>query len=190
LEPNHTCLNCGVAFYMRASRKRRQFCVRACRTAYQRKLAADSAASSARFWSFVSKSDGCWLWAGHLNEKGYGSFEGFGAPKTKAHRASWFIHHGAWPDGDLLHSCDVANCVNPEHLRVGDHAENMRDMVARDRSTRGIRHRHRKLSDSDVVEMRRMREAGATYYVIADRFAVAYQTVFAVCARKTWKHVA
>ena len=82
-----------------------------------------------RFWKYVNKTDHCWLWIGGLRN-GYGIInEGgkFGNAKY-AHRISWQIHNGVIPDGmDILHRCDNPPCVNPKHLFVGTHQDNMRD---------------------------------------------------------------
>ena len=85
-----------------------------------------------RFWEKVRLSaiDECWLWIGAINSKGYGHIR---APHRsgrliQAHRLSWEIHKGPIPkDLDVCHSCDTKNCVNPNHLFVGTHTDNMRD---------------------------------------------------------------
>lgn len=96
-----------------------------------------------RFWAKVKKGSGCWIWTGARTTSGYGFFNlpRNGLPKrvVKAHRYAWTLAQGAIPDGMFVcHSCDVPLCCNPEHLWLGTHDENMRDMVRKGR-TRGGR---------------------------------------------------
>ena len=81
--------------------------------------------------------NGCWLWlAGKCGPSNnpYGRFQ-FKKKSVRAHRASYELFIKRIPKGQLvLHSCDVPLCVNPEHLFLGTHSENMRD---RDRKGRG-----------------------------------------------------
>lgn len=60
-----------------------------------------------------------------------------------AHRLSYELHKGPIPDGlQILHSCDVKNCINPDHLRVGTHSENMAEAADRGRMRSGPLHPH------------------------------------------------
>lgn len=72
---------------------------------------------------------GCWLWLGPYNKKGYGARR-----NGTAHRFFWTEHRGPILNGaHVLHKCDVRACVNPNHLYLGTHADNMRDMSSRKR---------------------------------------------------------
>jgi len=80
-----------------------------------------------RFWSKVEKTDSCWLWIAARDRKaGYGTI-GYQGKVVKAHRLAYEMLVGPIPsDREIDHLCRVRNCVNPEHLELVTHAENMR----------------------------------------------------------------
>lgn len=79
----------------------------------------------------VSEVSGCWIWQSSKYQSGYGWLKVFGKV-VSAHRFSYELHKGPIPEGmHILHSCDVKACVNPDHLRVGTHAENMSEASVR-----------------------------------------------------------
>lgn len=96
-----------------------------------------------RFWGMVSipdNRDGCWLWTGGKSKVGYGMIrEGRrGTPLILAHRFSYELLVGPIPDGLLAcHKCDVRNCVNPQHIFIGTHADNTADMMRKGRNRHG-----------------------------------------------------
>lgn len=94
-----------------------------------------------RFFSHIEKQpNGCWYWTAAKCSCGYGrvAIKRLWPNSVGAHRVAYMQFIGEIPEGMCVcHTCDTPCCVNPEHLFLGTHQENMDDMVRKGRSRRG-----------------------------------------------------
>lgn len=64
-------------------------------------------------------ANGCWLWPGANDGKGYGRVRDADGSVVYVHRAMWASVHGPIPAGHHVdHLCRVHNCCNPDHLEA------------------------------------------------------------------------
>jgi hypothetical protein len=106
-----------------------------------------------------------------------------------AHRVSWFIRYGKIPAKMLvLHSCDRRLCVNPDHLFLGNDTENMRDRTAKGRGAKGEDYPQSKLTEKDVIEIRRVYQDGLGRR-LAKKYSVAPCTILKIINGESWRHV-
>ena len=143
-----------------------------------------------RFWDKVEKSCGCWIWKGKKSDSGYGIVYVSASRRRMAHRVALELSSGeAVPDEiDVLHSCDNPPCVNPAHLFLGTHTDNMRDMVAKGRSGRGSRNSRAKLTVEDVLRVRGLR-ASKKPREIAQVMGIQIGQIYRILGRRRWGHV-
>ena len=145
-----------------------------------------------RFWAKVHVTARCWEWTGKWRSNGYGIIK-VGDHGYIASRIAWLLSNGPIPEGlDVLHRCDNPLCVNPDHLFLGTHTDNMRDMAAKGRraSFRGEKNGLAKLTPELVAEIRRLRaETGMYQRALAKRFRVTQSTIWAVLNRRRWVDV-
>ena len=93
-----------------------------------------------RFKAKIKKQDVCWVWIAYKFKSGYGEFKLNGA-NLRAHRAAWILFKGDIPEGIyVLHKCDNRACVNPKHLFLGTHQDNMDDRNKKGRTAKGWHH--------------------------------------------------
>jgi hypothetical protein len=169
-----------------------------------RKYTRQEAAAS--FWARVDMSGDCWLWQGPINRQGYGVLR-WRDKTDRAHRAAYELAHGVMLDGQFVcHSCDVRACVNPAHLWLGTHLDNMADRDRKGRVARGDESGRRKhperwpsvqgqengrarLTDEQVRQIRHRRAAGETLLAIATAFGVGSGTVSNIVKGRTWRHI-
>lgn len=153
-----------------------------------------------RFWAKVRKTEGCWLWVGATKTGGYGQITVDGRSRG-AHVVSYSIEKGSIPDQlFVLHECDTANCVNPQHLFLGTQADNMKDKVKKGRQAKGSELNHpdkkgslnpsAKLSEDKVEEIKRLRQSGEySLRQLGKLYGVSHRTIIRVLNGKGWAHV-
>lgn len=134
-------------------------------------------------------NSGCWLFSGSVCQRGYGRI-GVGHVPRLVHRVVYAEVVGPIPDGmEVCHRCDTPACVNPAHLFLGTHAENLGDMKLKGRAARGEKSGTGRLSESDVLEIRRLISDGADRGEVADAFEISCGHVRQIVTRIRWAHV-
>ena len=88
---------------------------------------------------------------------------------ARAHKLAYELYVGPVGDLHVLHRCDRPACINPEHLFLGTHTENMADKVEKRRGTKryGL-----------LAEIQKLQAEGLTYKQIAYELNVHYNTVY------------
>ena len=145
-----------------------------------------------RFWEKVDKREPgeCWVWLA-CTVKGYGQIWQSGR-QLKAHRVSWELHHGPIPDGMLVcHTCDNKPCVNPAHLFLGTHSDNMKDAARKGHILpppirRGKSNGNAKLNDRQALDIYSRIQNGETKSALAREFGISPKAVYSIGAGLAW----
>lgn len=147
-----------------------------------------------RFWTKVVKNgqDECWFWSAGKSRGRYGQFWMEGRVEG-AHRVAWAIKNGVVPDGmHVLHRCDNPTCVNPSHLWLGTHADNMADREAKGRGhqPKGARNGSARLTREIVRQIRHVYANGTkTQARLAEIFGVNNTCISKIVRREKWASV-
>lgn len=137
----------------------------------------------------------CWEWTGGLDTNGYGQFYASGRP-VGTHRVAFLLARGPIPaDLWVLHHCDNRKCVNPDHLFLGTHADNMADMTAKGRRAplrpyKGEANGRAKLTADSVRAIRCRLGEGRQQRAIAREFGISDTVVWQIAHGLKWQHIA
>lgn len=153
------------------------------------------------FWKKVIKTDSCWNWSGYKTSKGYGLFKVNGV-QFLTHRFSLMLENKLpiakkSERGALgicvLHSCDNPSCVNPKHLRLGTHLENMQDARQRGRKWRGEftgeKNKRSTISDAKAREIKRLLKLKILQKDISSQMNVPHYIISNIAVGRSWTHV-
>lgn len=155
-----------------------------------------------KFWAGVNPDDklftkACWAWNGIKNKKTIGKIflnerteSGKSRKSYAVHRVSWSLHNGQIPeDMIVLHKleCSRKNCVNPNHMFLGNNRDCMDLMKKRGEHHVGERHGRAKLKETDVLAIRVMHAEGEkTHAQLAKQFSVNITNISFICRGLTW----
>lgn len=177
------CDRCGATFKVKPSKianGRGKFCSRKCKADYGLAHTSTPLAERLQKGLGTATANGCLEWTGLRPEGRYGTISS-GPPEHKmlrTHRVAYEIAYGPIPDGlHVLHKCDNPPCCNPEHLFLGSHDDNMKDMAAKKRSPHGEAHPHAKLTAEQVEEIKNRVNAGELHREVAADLGVDKTTV-------------
>lgn len=184
------CQECGKQFSFRVTpsrikENRGRYCGLSCAKRFHGSL-------KERFLKFVEKSDGCWFWLGNRDHDGYGRWTVPELNTRIASRAAYKLFVGPIPDGmSVLHKCDngADGCVNPGCLFLGTHNDNMADMVRKGRKPKGSAAVNAKLTEEQVLEIRRLAAMSVTFTDLAKKFGVSDVQIGRIVHRRFWRHV-
>jgi hypothetical protein len=100
---------------------------------------------------------------------------------------------GKIPTGlHVLHHCDNPPCCNPKHLFVGTDKDNIEDMIRKGRNNtpKGESHRDAKLTEKQVLEIRKRHVPFVlTYSMLAREYGVSKSTIQHAVNGSHWKHI-
>jgi hypothetical protein len=134
--------------------------------------------------------NGCHISKSHnLDKDGYPRVHRFGK-HLRMSRYVWSIaNNREIPRGMLImHTCDNPLCINPDHLRLGTHAENMQDRNLKGRCRHGSNHPHAKLNEAKVYFIK-FESTELDNKELAEMFDVKPDTIKDIRRGRSWKHV-
>jgi hypothetical protein len=150
-----------------------------------------------RFWNKVSRInniDDCWIWVGARHpKKQYGNFF-LNGEIIGAHRVSYIIHYGSIPtDLHVLHKCNNPPCINPYHLYVGTHFDNMQDINKSNRRNdqTGQKNPNHILTDEKVIEMitKIWNNEFITVREVANYYKVTRENIYYILNGRKWTNI-
>lgn len=138
----------------------------------------------------------CIEWPNNRNAGGYGLAYWRGR-RQLAHRLAFAVAQNVDVESligvVIRHKCDNPACINQWHLESGTQADNVQDMIDRNRfvnrSLKGSAVRGAKLSESDIPVIRARLAAGESSTRIIQEYGVSKSTVNRIRRGESWSHV-
>ena len=151
-----------------------------------------------RFYQRIdTRDDDCWDISYAKDRDGYSRFgiysKDVGVINVKSHRFMYMLHHldENIEDLEVCHSCDNPGCVNPDHLFLGTHQDNVKDCVNKNRQSKGSILPQAVFNENDIVNILNgiLNKEYKSIKHIANHFAVCTSTIGFILNEKSWKHI-
>lgn len=123
----------------------------------------------------------CIIWTGALNSGGY--------PVTWKDGKTVYKHRevvGAKKGEVVMHTCDNPSCINPEHLKIGSHKSNSKDMVEKQRQATGEQCGNAKFKEWQIHKVRELKGTLSSR-AVASLFKMSKTNVLDIWNNKIWK---
>ena len=134
------------------------------------------------------KKTHCWKFLGVPLSNGYPQVTVNGLKREVTHVIWEATHKRAFPEGlDAAHICNNRWCCCPHHIVAQIHRHNQEYMVACNRSIRGERHHHVKLTELQVLFIHENREMGSNS--LAEQLGVVRRTITSILAGERWNYI-
>ena len=136
---------------------------------------------------YTIDKNGCWNCISHFkNKKGYPHIT-INNKSTRLSRYMYESYRGEIPEGKIImHLCDNPSCINPDHLKIGTHTENIKDRDNKGRAIKGEKCHNSKLKEKDIREIR---ISTLSTKELSIKFNVSDSNIRDIRNRKAWKHV-
>jgi hypothetical protein len=133
---------------------------------------------------YYINENGCWICVSHSRDRdGYPRIHLNYKHKRMSHVIyKYFYGVEVEKPYMLLHNCDNPNCINPEHLRIGSNAENMKDKSIRKR-IHGERNPKAKLTIEQVEVIRNKEKSVKDLSLM---FGVSKTQIYYIQKGKSW----
>lgn len=137
---------------------------------------------------FKVGKNGCHICTSHcVDEEGYVTCTREGK-RRPIYRHIYRFYKGIPKKGMVIrHTCDNRRCINPKHLIIGTHQENVKDRVKRDRSAKGKKNGRSKLTERQVLVIYNDKKTSRT--ALARRYGVDRQVIRKIQIGETWRCV-
>lgn len=176
--------------YIRRIGRVKEYPCETCQTMCIKKYKRAFCSDKCRFMAHIQKTGSCWLWTSAQDRRGYGRLCFAGSKHAVASRVSYELFNGPIEKGKLVcHTCDVPACVNPEHLWLGSVKDNAIDMIQKNRSLKGEKHNLVKVTEGDIIAIRKMHLLGIAQNKIAELFGLTAGHLNNIIKRRVWKHI-
>jgi hypothetical protein len=123
----------------------------------------------------------CWIWIAGTRKNGKGvpyPRHSVGDKSVGAHRFSYELINGKIPEGMYVcHKCDTPLCVNPNHLFIGTHNDNMKDMVEKKRSFKGRGENKKGLAKLTNEQVSKIRQSTLSQTKLGNIYGVSQTTI-------------